>query len=237
MSLRVLVVDDELLARKRLLRLLSGMPEVEVVGEAEDGETAAAMLAEEPVDVVLLDIQMPGISGLELSALLDEDAGSVVFCTAHPEHALDAFGVGAADYLLKPVDAGRLREALDRVRKRREAPVAGDGSVGRLALPTRRGVRLVDRSALRSAVFDGTILRVQLAEENLLVDWTLRHLEDCLGGGPFLRVHRRALVNLDRVDVLENLETGGYLAHLDVGKPVQVSRQVARELRRRLGLR
>ena len=235
--LRVLVADDEAMARKRMVRLASALPGVAVVGTAEDGQQVLDAIAEEPVDLVLLDIQMPGLTGLDASALMPADGPTVIFTTAHPEHALAAFDIGAADYLLKPVDAARLQRAIARVRERL-APTTAPGSLDRVALPTRRGVRLVAPADLLCAVFDGTALTVHLApDERVFVDLSLSQLEARLPAPPFVRTHRRALVNLDQVDELEDQDSGGYLARLRGGRRVAVSRAVARTLRRRLGLR
>jgi two-component system LytT family response regulator len=239
--LRVLVADDEAMARKRMVRLASALEGVEVVGNAEDGQQVLDAIAEEPVDLVLLDIQMPGLTGLDASALLPADGPTVVFTTAHPEHALQAFDLGAADYLLKPVDAARLKRAVDRARERRgdgAAAPAPEAGLDRVALPTRRGVRLVAPADLACATFDGTALTVHLAsDERVFVDLSLSQLEARLPDPPFVRTHRRALVNLDLVDELEDQQSGGYLARLRTGRKVAVSRAVARALRRRLGLR
>ena len=241
--LRVLVADDELLARKRMSRLAAAIDGVELVGVCEDGEQVLAAVAEEPVDVLLLDIQMPGLDGLDTSQLLPAGGPLVIFTTAHPEHALRAFDLGAADYLLKPVDAPRLQRALDRARERRfgaaeAAPASADG---RIALPTRKGVRLVGPEALLCAIFDGSALTVHLAEdegvERIFVDLSLGDLEGRLPCPPFLRSHRRALINLDAVALLEPTDAGGYLACIRGGPKVAVSRAVSRDLRRRFGLR
>lgn len=235
--LRVLVADDEAMARKRMVRLASALPGVEVVGTAEDGQQVLDAITEEPVDLLLLDIQMPGLTGLDASALLPADGPAVVFTTAHPEHALEAFDIGAADYLLKPVDAARLKKAVARVRERM-TPALADRDLDRVALPTRRGVRLVAPDELLCAVFDGTALTVHLApDERVFVDLSLSQLEARLPDPPFVRTHRRALVNLDQVAELEDQDTGGYMARLRNGRRVAVSRAVARALRRRLGLR
>ena len=235
--LRVLVADDEAMARKRMVRLASALPGVEVIGTAEDGQQVLDAIAEEPVDLVLLDIQMPGLTGLDASALMPADGPTVVFTTAHPEHALDAFDIGAADYLLKPVDAARLQKAVERVRERM-AQAPADRDLDRVALPTRRGVRLVAPGELQCAVFDGTALTVHITpDERVFVDLSLSQLEARLPDPPFVRTHRRALVNLDLVVELEDQASGGYLARLRSGRKVAVSRAVARVLRRRLGLR
>ena len=236
--LRVLIADDELLARKRMTRLAGALDGIEVVGACESGTEVLERVAEDPVDVVLLDIQMPGLTGLDASQLLPAGGPAVIFTTAFPEHALQAFDIGAADYLLKPVDAARLSKALDRVRARRQpAPTP----TGQLALPTRKGVRLVSPNSLLCALFDGTTVWVSLqgeaAIERLMVDLTLSELEDRLPAPPFLRTHRRALVNLDAVELLEPQDSGGYLACLRGGPKVAVSRAVSRDLRRRLDVR
>lgn len=238
--LRVLIADDEAMARKRMTRLARALEGVEVVGAVEDGQQVLDAVAEEPLDLLLLDIQMPGLTGLDASALLPGDGPTVVFTTAHPEHALAAFDLGAADYLLKPVDAARLKKAVDRVRSQRATEGGSPQAAGleRVALPTRRGVRLVAPRDLACATFDGTALTVHLAsDEQIFADLTLSQLEDRLPAPPFVRTHRRALVNLNLVEELEDQPSGGYLARLRSGRRVAVSRAVARSLRRRLGLR
>jgi len=230
--MRVLIADDEATARRRLSRLAGALPDVEVVGECASGDEVLERLRTEQVDVLLLDIQMPGLTGLDTSAVLPDDGPAVVFVTAHPEHALDAFGVGARDYLLKPVDPERLRRTMDRVRRQ----LSNDGPSGRVAIPTRKGVRLLDPERITHATYDGTAVIVHTDTERVFTDGTLIDLERRLDSEQFMRVHRRAIVNLDQVDLLESLDTGGYLARLKHGARVEVSRQAARTLRRRFGL-
>ncbi|MEZ4382167.1 MAG: response regulator, partial [Nannocystaceae bacterium] len=118
-DLRILIADDEALARRRLLRLLGELPGVEVAGECSSGaEVLAALDGGAEVDVVLLDIRMPGLSGIETGALFPDDGPEIIYTTAYGEHALAAFDVGAVDYLLKPIDALKLRRALERARGR-----------------------------------------------------------------------------------------------------------------------
>ena len=114
--IRTLLIDDEQPARERLRQLLTAHPDVEVVGEAEDGVQAAEQIAELTPDLVLLDIQMPGASGLDVAASLGKPRPAVIFCTAFDQYAVDAFELSALDYLLKPVNRARLAAALDRVR-------------------------------------------------------------------------------------------------------------------------
>ncbi len=231
MTLRVLIADDEAMARKRLERLLGALPEVQVVGVCASGEQVLASLEGCAPDVLLLDIRMPGLSGLDTSALLGEERPDVVFVTAHPEHAVSAFDVGACDYLLKPVDVERLRRTLDRVRDRRLGRAEQ-----RVPVNTARGVRLLQRAAVTHALFDGTAVVVHSAGQRVFANGTLAELERRLGGDPFVRVHRRAVLNLDFVELLEPQPTGGFVARLRGGERIEVSRQAARNLRRRLGL-
>jgi two-component system LytT family response regulator len=236
-DLRVIFADDELVARKRLRRLLSALPDVSIVAECTDGEEVlSALEAHDDVDVLLLDIHMPGLTGLETKALIADDGPYVIFATAHPEHALEAFDVGAVDYVLKPIEAGRLKKALDRARAA-DAPRERTEGPPRLALPTRDGARLLDPARISHAVFDGSLVTVHYAGEELLTELTLTDLETRLPAGDFERVHRRALLNLARVDRLVDQPTGGYVAVTEDGLQVEVSRQAARKLRKRLGLR
>ena len=236
--LRVLIADDELMARKRLSRLLAAMPEVSLCGEAAEGEAVLAAVRAGGVDVVLLDVNMPGLSGLEALALLPEGAPLVVLCTAHAEHAVEAFEHGAVDYLLKPVEPARLRKALERVRARLGGPTAEPVRVPpRLPIPTRQGIVLVDPDTISHATLEGELVTVCTTQGDFLTDFTLQELADKLPASSFLRVHRRALLSLAHVTRLEPLETGGFLARTPRGHAVEVSRQSARELRRLLGLR
>ena len=244
--LRVLVCDDELMARKRVLRLLSELPGIEATFECESGEQVLARLSDEDVDVAILDINMPGLSGLETVMKMPEDRPYIIFLTAHPEHAVQAFDVGAVDYLLKPVDDARLAKAITRARQsldqgnaegREPSALPAAARPAKLAIATHDGEALVNPGDETHATFDGALVTVHTADRAILTDDTLQDLEAKLPPGPFERVHRRALVNLDHVDRLESVDSGGYVACLSTGKRVDVSRQSARRLRRRLGLR
>ncbi|TQF16413.1 response regulator [Myxococcus llanfairpwllgwyngyllgogerychwyrndrobwllllantysiliogogogochensis] len=245
--LRVLIADDELLARKRLSRLLGALPDVEVCGEASDGEAVLAAVRAGGVDVVLLDIHMPGLSGLDALALLPEGRPRVILCTAHAEHAVEAFEHGAVDYVLKPVEPARLQKALERTRARIEADArprdtpapekTAPRALARLPIPTRQGIVLVDPETISHASLDDELVTVFTTQGEFLTDFTLNELAEKLPEELFHRVHRRALLNLRHVARLEPLETGGYLARTARGHAVEISRQSARELRRMLGLR
>lgn len=234
--MRVLVVEDEKLARERVVRLLGalGIQDVVALGTAEQ---ALERLEEDAFDLVLLDIRMPGMHGDELAELVE--GPQIVFLTAHADHAVQAFAQGATDYLLKPVDKRRLAAALERVRERAAGGAAEHGAsatdsvvpspAGKLALPSPRGMVLVPIDSLTACVIEGegVVLR---GERTYFTELRLADLERRLPTR-FLRVHRRALVNLDHLERLEDLASGGYLAHLSDGTTVEVSRAAARRLR------
>jgi two-component system LytT family response regulator len=252
------VVDDELLARRRLSRLLHALPDVVVAGELEEAGAALAAIRKGDIDVVLLDIAMPGLSGLDALRLIPaERAPHVIFCTAHPVHAVEAFDAGAVDYILKPIEPARLLKALERARARRApvppapsaaapaaatppapAPAPAPAALDRLAVETRKGIVLLDPRKVTHAVLENELVTLHTSDgEAYLCDVTLQDLWERLPRDCFERVHRRAVINLEQVQRLEPIETGGYLARMPGGQTVEVSRQAARELRRRLGLR
>ena len=244
-KLRVLVADDELLARKRLARLLAEVPTVELLGTCENADEVLERTKAGDVDLILLDIHMPGLMGIDALRVLESRGGGplVVFCTAHADHAVDAFDGGAVDYLLKPIAPDRLAKAIARVEQRlaegQPSPAPGAPadrpSTDRLAVTTRAGVVLVDPKLVTHAVLDGVLVTLATTEADYVTDFTLQDLERKL---PHLtRVHRRALVNLSHVTRLEPIETGGYVARTARGASIEVSRQAARDLRKALGLR
>lgn len=242
-SLRIALADDELIARKRAARLLEALPDVTVVGVYASADEVLAKIDDDAPDLLLLDIQMPGLSGLDAHALLPDDGPDVIFATAHPEHAVEAFELGALDYVLKPIEAGRLGKAIDRARARRslrDAPAIGEGAAvrpDRIPVSTRDGIVLIDPVEVSHAVFDGSLVTVHTAGGDAhLVDGTLQDLQGRLPDDRFERVHRRALVNLREVALLKPIESGGYVAETKCGGQVPVSRQSARKLRRWLGL-
>jgi two-component system LytT family response regulator len=242
--LRVLVCDDELMARKRVVRLLGELGGIEATVECESGEQVLDRLREEDVDVAILDVSMPGRSGIETVLAMPEERPYIVFLTAHPEHAVKAFELGAVDYILKPVDDARLAKAIERARQALDhgPPRTGEDGVGqrlaKLAIATHDGAALVGPAEITHATFDGTLVTVHTSARTILTDDTLQDLETKLASlGSFERVHRRAIVNLDHVERLESVDSGGYVACLSTRQRVDVSRQSARRLRRRLGLR
>lgn len=248
--LRVLIADDEEMARKRLARLLKMMEGVEVCGECRDGEEVLSRVREGGVDILLLDIQMPGLTGLDAMSLLPADGPYVIFCTAHAEHAVQAFDVGAIDYLLKPIEPARLQKALERAKSqdsvkrfREELTQHKDhqhepnSELKRLAVPTRNGIVLLDPREISHAVLEGELVTLHTVKNQFITDFSLQELEERLPKGVFERVHRRALLNLELVARLEPNEVGGFTARTHQGHSIEISRAAARELRKRLGLR
>ncbi|MEQ8461484.1 MAG: LytTR family DNA-binding domain-containing protein [Sandaracinaceae bacterium] len=231
MTLRTLIADDEQMARRRLRRLLEAIGDVEIVAEATSGEEALAALDPREVDLAVLDVRMPGLSGMDVAQLAADRGIAIVFATAHPEHAADAFDQGAVDYVRKPIDAARLALAVERARAR-----VGARKTGRVALTVRDEVRLVRPEDISHAQIDGALVSVWVGAEVLVTELSLAKLERRLPSERFERVHRRALLNLDRVDRLRPEDSGGYTAITDAGHEVPVSRQAARALRKRLGL-
>ena len=162
--MKVLIADDEQLGRARLLRLLQVLPDIEVVGEAKDGEEVLSRVRAGGIDVVLLDIQMPKLTGTEAMALWPVDGPMVIFCTAHAEHAVKAFDTGAVDYLLKPVEPERLQRALERARSRERKEMFSSEvkrhQLSRLPISTRQGVMLIDPETITHAVLEDELVTV-----------------------------------------------------------------------------
>ena len=236
-ALRIAIADDEAVARQRLVRLLGGLAQVEVVLVCDGGHALLAALDGALADVLLLDIQMPGMTGLEAQAQLGPDAPYVIYVTAHPEHAIDAFDAGAIDYVLKPVDEARLGRAVERARgllERAALPLAGLDRAARVAIEVRGGIALLAPERISHCSYDGQLVTLHVDDREVVSDRSLAELEPLLALHGFERVHRRYLLNLHRVVRLEDHASGGYTAHCDHGATVPVSRQVARQLRRRL---
>ena len=230
-GLRALIVDDEPLARRKLRRLLDGLAGIECLGEAANGPQAVEMIKREKPDVVFLDIEMPGLSGLQVVERLSEPT-HIVFTTAYDEHAVAAFEVHAADYLLKPFGAARLQSAVDRVRSLRGAgPARG---LARLFVRERGRVLPLTASSIVRLEADGDYVRVHAAGRVHLVTATLQELHDRLDPDVFKRIHRSHVVNLDHVQVFEPAGGGRLRARLTDGSQVVASRTRSRELRHRV---
>ncbi|MEV4312385.1 LytTR family DNA-binding domain-containing protein [Actinocrispum sp. NPDC049592] len=236
MGLSVLAVDDVPAALDELCRLLRESPEVSEVAGAGDPISALKMIQNGRFGAVFLDISMPGLDGLELASLLTKlsDPPVIVFVTAHEEHAVAAFGIGAVDYLLKPLRAERLADTLARVAKR--ATAAPESSVDAMAaLPVEIGGRTqyVRRSDVQFVEAHGDYVRLHTKTGAHLVRMPISRLQEYWESAGFARVHRGFLVALASVRELRSDAVGGLLAHTDLGD-VPVSRRHSRELRERL---
>jgi two-component system LytT family response regulator len=223
-ALRVLVVDDEPLARRRLCRLLAAQPGVAVVGQAGDGMCAIALTAELRPDVVLLDIQMPAPSGIDVVARLPEPRPHVIFVTAFDRHAVRAFELQAADYLLKPVAAGRLAEAMARVGRGAHLRGAAPGFLQRIPVRRAGRVDLVESSAIEWIEAADNYVVVYTESGRYVVRDTLSGLVRLLDPARFMRVHRSVVVSLGHVQHLAHVARGDWTAHLKSGRTVPVSR-------------
>lgn len=220
--LRVLLVDDVELARQRLQRLLAGLPDVQVCASVGDVPAALAAIARESPDLVLLDIDMPEQDGFALLEQLPPDATpAIVFCTAHAQFAARAFAVQAVDYLLKPVEAERLRGAIERVQRRRHA---GTAAPHYLLLREREQLRVLPTPAIDWIEAAGNYLCIRIGGETLVHRETLTRLLQRLDPARFLRIHRSRIVNLARIRQLLPLHNGDHRVVLDDGSELLLSR-------------
>ena len=226
--IRVVVVEDEPLARRHLAELLSELPGVSVAGEAENGREGLALIAREKPDAVFLDIEMPGIKGTELMHLLPEPKPALVFVTAFPQHAVEAFAGGAVHYLLKPISRIGVAQAISRIRPKDE-PLQTEWR--RIPVRRKSGTRLLQPEEVDALVADLGDCAAWTAEGRLPVDGTLAFWEERLKDQGFLRVHRNALV---RVAAIRELSADDDLV-LPSGR-IPVSRRRMEELRKALGI-
>src|SRR5687767_9914467 len=243
--IRTLLVDDEQPARERLKQLLAAHPDVEVVGEADDGVQAIERIAELTPDLVLLDIQMPGASGLDVAGSLGHPRPAVIFCTAFDQYAVDAFELSALDYLLKPVNRARLAAALERVRVYGSAPgrdraleqLAHAKGLGPTRFLARRGARfrVVPATEVVAFTFADGVTRVMTATEQLTMQPTLASLALRLDPQQFYQVSRNAIVRLDAVKEAKPFSDGNGEIVLSNGQTMLVARRRWRELLDRLG--
>jgi len=232
--LRVLVVDDEAPARDEMIYLLGADDRVDVVRASATAEHALSLLADESFDAVFCDIRMPGMDGMELARVLSRfaDAPQLVFVTAYDEHAVDAFELQAADYVMKPVRAERVAEAVRRVvRARADGGSAAEDETITVELA---GVtRFVRRSQVRFVEAHGDYARLHTAGGHHLVRTPLTVLEERWNEAGFVRIHRSTLVNLAHVDEVHT--TDGHMTVLLGTDELPVSRRHMRDLRDRLG--
>ena len=248
--LRVLVVDDEPLARERVRTLLASETDVEVVGECADGAEAVAAIERLAPDLVLLDVQMPGVDGFDvLDAIPGDRLPAVIFVTAYDRYALKAFEVHALDYLLKPFDRERFGLALDRARRELARNEVG-GAAGHRLLALLEGIRVERRYPARLVVREagrvfflsvaeidwieavGNYARIHVGKRSHLLRETMKSLERRLDPDRFVRLHRSSIANVDRIRRLESNRRGDVAVVLADGTQLASSRGYTERLRR-----
>jgi two-component system LytT family response regulator len=246
--MRTLIVDDETPARERLKRLLAGIQGIELVGEAIDGAQAVEMIESLSPDLVLLDIQMPGLDGFGVIEAL-EDPPPIIFVTAYDEHAIRAFEVNALDYLLKPFSRARLEVAIhraqeatseeqefaSRLRPLLESLTVQGRYLTRLAVRDRDRIRVLDVGDVDWIGVEAEQVIVHAGDETYPVRRTLANLASRLDPATFFRAHRSAIVNLNRVQEVIPWFKGSHKLRLTSGAEVDLSRAQARTLRQVLG--
>lgn len=236
MKLRVVVADDEALARKELRRLLTkGHPEVEIVGEATDGDEAVTLIHKEAPDLVFLDIRMPGRDGFGVLDALEPPMPEIVFSTAYDQFAVDAVRRGALDYLLKPIApedlANAVKRALERKAARGPATAEGQGKLGpgdRAYFRDGKAAFLVEIGKVRWLEAEGSYTRVVMEGAKPLVRRPLKYFEERLDPAHFFRANRKQIVGLESVKGTRPVEGGMIELDLGEGSKVKVSRRQAR---------
>lgn len=242
MPLRVLIADDELPARERLRSLLEEIGNLEVAGEATNGEEALKLAVDLSPDVVLLDVRMPGLDGIEAARQMNSlvEPPAVIFATAYDEYAVNAFDAQAVGYLLKPIrkeklaaaltQAGRLtRPQLQRIAASAEGPLKRT----HIAARHREGLRLIPIEEILFFLADQKYTTVRHVRGEDLIEDSLRSLEEEFGSA-FVRIHRNALVSVRYLEGIDRNAEGQYFVRLrGAPAPLQVSRRMASELRDR----
>ena len=240
--MKALIVDDERLARKELMKLLEDHPSIEVVGEAMNAEEAIQMTNDLNPDLLFLDIQMPGKTGFQLLEELDS-VPVVVFTTAYDEFALKAFEVNALDYLLKPIQAERLSETVAKiVEKEKSKAVAARNPDKKLGLNDQVFVKDGDRcwfvslTNVRMFESDGNYIKVYFDTNRPMIHKSLNALDEKLDERAFFRASRKHIINLSWVEGIEQWFNGGLMVKLKGGDKVEVSRRQAAKFKDMMSL-
>ena len=240
MRIKALIVDDEPLARDRIREMLKEHPEVEVIGEARNGQEAVDFVANQNPDLVFLDIQMPDLDGFDVLQKLDAaQLPLIIFVTAYDQYALRAFDVHAVDYLTKPFDRERFAEAVDHAKVFMKGAREPDTArILNMLQELKAGARYLERFAVRNGetVFfvraedvdaieaQGNYVRLSLAGSSHLLRDTLNNIEAQINPRMFVRIHRRTIVNIDRVKEVQTWARGEYRVVLVTGAHYTLSR-------------
>jgi two-component system, LytTR family, response regulator len=232
-NIKALIVDDEALARERVRTLLGEVAGVTVVGECSGGREAVEAILEHRPDLVFLDVQMPDLNGFEvLDAVATDWLPAVIFVTAYDEYAIKAFDVHAIDYLLKPIEPERFRKALARTSKRGLLSLLDQRPIDRLVIRTRGKVSFLKPSEIDWIEADGKHAVLHTGRDTHIVRHTLTRLEQRLASHGFVRVHRSAIVNVDRIKELEPWFHGEYVVILKDGTKLTSSAAHSQALHR-----
>lgn len=240
--MKAIIIDDERLARQELKNLLSPYPEIQIVGEANNAETAIESIKQLKPDVIFLDIQMPGKNGFEL---LEEISGvpEVVFVTAYDEYAIRAFEVNALDYLLKPVQPNRLSETVKKILNK-DVSERTEGKEQGMPLNENDQVFVKDGEKcwfvkladIRLFESEGNYVRVHFEKNRPLILRSLNNLDERLNNRTFFRASRKHIINLKWVESIENWFNGGLMVKLRGGEQVEISRRQAAKLKDMMSL-
>ena len=234
-KIRVLIVDDEHLARRRIAALLRDDHDVDIVATASNGAEALRITEKQDVDLILLDVQMPKMDGFEFLRALNQDpAPAIIFVTAYDEHAIRAFEAQALDYLLKPFDEDRFQKALLRAKKhieKRTTPAA----LHRMAVKLADKWLLLKSEEIDWIEAEGKYTRLHVGASSYLRREALHQLESQLDANLFVRIHRSIIVNIDRIREVRSLFHGDYEAILRDGKRLTVSRRYRSKLQSLVG--
>ena len=237
-KIRALIVDDEPLARSNISALLKSHSDVEIAGECAGGEAAVAEIHRTNPDLVFLDVQMPECDGFDVLERLGPGLPpAIVFVTAYDQYAIKAFESGALDYLLKPFDSARFARALNRARERIAAGKDSDASRDRLAIKSAGQVLFIKLAEIEWIEAADYYACLHVGTRTHLLRRSLAELEQELHLRGFCRVHRSAIVNLDRVRGLKVNSDGEYDVVLQNHTTLRLSRRYRKELQRRLGVR
>ncbi len=227
MKARVVVIDDERLSRRGIISRLTEQPDVELIAEFADGESALKALPNLAPDLIFLDIQMPGLSGLEVARALPSTINPfIVFVTAFDKYAVEAFSVEAGDYLLKPLSDDRFQQTLTRFRERRSGGPAPANTVflSRFAVRLGSGMQLIDAAQVDRITAYGDYARLHVGTRTFLIRETLQTLENSLDSELFLRVHRSCILQTNRIDRWFPAANRELLLILRDGSEVKLSR-------------
>ena len=260
-NLRVVIADDELLARQRLEDLLAHETNVEIAASVDNGRDAVTAIRSLSPDIVFLDVQMPGMTGFEVVSEIGPDSmPATIFVTAFDQYALKAFDVAALDYLVKPFDDDRFEQAFSRARRsvelqevgrmtRRLVTLLGDQTVEpppaptprpqyleRIAVESRGQVRVVPAEKIEYITASGPYAELHVGDKTYTVRERMQNLEDRLDPAKFFRIHRSAIVRLDRIDAMLRSSGGDYAVRLKNGEELSVSRSRRDELEAKMGI-